>query len=195
VKEIVRANGRPAFEAICDITLELGEWIDGQFIVVAESLADGSHVASAEADARKGAYTNSFKKAAAFFGVGRQAYEGSLDDDNVPSDSPVQPEPIVQQVAPPRPALAVVPSPVARQVQQPRNRITSKQVSAIWAIGRKLGHDQSSLRQFVKTTFDVQAEYLSREQASQLISTLSQQVAAATGNGEDTDAHHPGQEG
>ena len=29
VKEIVRSNGRPAWEAICDITLELGEWIDG----------------------------------------------------------------------------------------------------------------------------------------------------------------------
>jgi hypothetical protein len=125
--------------------------------------------------------------------VGRQAYEGSLDDDNLPTEH--EAETVVQQVAPPRPALAVVPSPVARQIQQPRNRITSKQVSAIWAIGRKLGHDQSSLRQFVKTTFGVQAEYLSREQASQLISTLSQQVAAATGNGEDTDSHHPGQEG
>ena len=78
VKEISRSNGRPAFEAICDITLELGEWIDGSFIVFAESLADGGHVASSEADARKGSYTNAFKKAAAFFGVGRQAYEGSL---------------------------------------------------------------------------------------------------------------------
>jgi hypothetical protein len=75
VKEIVRSNGRPAFEAICDITLELGEWIDGNFMVFAESLADGGHVASSEADARKGSYTNAFKKAAGFFGVGRQAYE------------------------------------------------------------------------------------------------------------------------
>jgi hypothetical protein len=45
VKEIVRSNGRPAFEAICDITLELGEWIDGKFIVFAESRADGGHLA------------------------------------------------------------------------------------------------------------------------------------------------------
>jgi len=192
VKEIQTAKGRPAFEAICDITLELGEWVDGSFVVFAESLADGGHTSMAEADARKGAYTNAFKKAAAFFGVGRQAYEGSLDDDNLPTE---QEESVVQQVAPPRPALAVVPSPAARQVQQPRSRITSKQVSAIWAIGRKLGHDQSSLRQFVKSTFNVQAEYLSREQASQLISTLSQQVAAANGNGQDTDAHEPGEAG
>jgi hypothetical protein len=37
VKEIVRSNGRPALEAICDITLELGEWVSGEFMVFAES--------------------------------------------------------------------------------------------------------------------------------------------------------------
>jgi hypothetical protein len=52
VKEVTHSNGRPAFEAIADITLELGSWVDGNFIVFAESLADGGHVASAEADAR-----------------------------------------------------------------------------------------------------------------------------------------------
>ena len=57
-----------------------------QFIVFAEWLADGGHVASSEADARKGAYTNAFKKAAAFFGCGNAAYEGSIDDDNIPAD-------------------------------------------------------------------------------------------------------------
>lgn len=88
VKEILRSNGRTAFEAICDITLELGEWIDGDFVVFAESLADGGHVSSSEADARKGAYTNALKKAAAMFGVGRRAYEGTLDDDNVSSEPP-----------------------------------------------------------------------------------------------------------
>lgn len=84
VKEIKRSNGRPAFEAICDLTLELGHWVDGKFVTFAESLADGGHVASSEADARKGAYTNAFKKAAAFHGVGKAAYEGTLDDDNLP---------------------------------------------------------------------------------------------------------------
>ncbi len=43
VKEITRSNGRPAFEAIADITLELGTWVDGNFIVFAEALADGGH--------------------------------------------------------------------------------------------------------------------------------------------------------
>jgi len=179
VKEIVRANGRPAFEAICDITLELGEWIDGQFIVFAESLADGGHVASSEADARKGAYTNSFKKAAAFFGVGRQAYEGSLDDDNVPSDSPVQPE---HQPIPAAPNRTVTATPVTPA--PPRNRLTSKQLAAIQAIGRKLGLDHTGLRAVAKQRYGVVPEHLTKSQASEFIGSLS---AQANGNGLDHD--------
>ncbi|MBN1442849.1 MAG: hypothetical protein JXA90_09070 [Planctomycetes bacterium] len=86
VKQTATSKGRPGYEAICDITLQLGEWVDGTFTVFAEALADGGHFSVSEADARKGAYTNAFKKAAAFFGVGKQAYEGSIDDDNVTQD-------------------------------------------------------------------------------------------------------------
>src|SRR5689334_1802003 len=39
VKAVTTSKGRDACEAICDITLELGDWIDGQFIAWAESLA------------------------------------------------------------------------------------------------------------------------------------------------------------
>ena len=179
VKEIVRANGRPAFEAIADITLELGSWVDGNFIVFAESLADGGHVASAEADARKGAYTNAFKKAAAFFGVGRQAYEGSLDDDNVPSDSPVQSE---HQPIPTAPTRTVVARPVTPA--PPRNRLNSKQLGAIQVIGRKLGLDHSGLRAVAKQKYGVVPEHLTKAQASELIGSLSAQV---NGNGHDHD--------
>jgi hypothetical protein len=119
VKEITRSNGRPAFEAICDITLELGEWVDGQFIVFAESLADGGSIAASEADARKGAYTGSWKKAAAFFGVGRQAYEGSLDDDNLPQDGQV-PTPAAHVVA------QVQQRPVAHAPQQATPQVRAR---------------------------------------------------------------------
>ncbi len=202
VKEIVRSNGRPAFEAICDITLELGEWVGGDFVVFAESLADGGHVASSEADARKGAYTNAFKKAAAFFGVGRQAYEGSLDDDNLPAEHssdgvtvttlPMQraapaPAPVIQpqaqqQAAPPPQRAATAPA---------RNRLTAKQLSAIWAIGRKLGYEQQQLRAFIKQTYGAQPEFLTREQASQVIGAMSAKAA----NGHATEVAEPGQEG
>ena len=187
VKEVTRTNGRTAFEAVCDITLELGEWADGSFIPWAEALSDGGHVASSEADARKGAYTNALKKAAAMFGCGRQAYEGTLDDDNLPSEHisdgvTVTTLPTAEGSTRPRPA-PVPPAPhdsqTTRPAPQPRSRLTSKQLSAIWAIGRKLGYDQPNLRQHIKTTFGVQPEFLTREMASQAIGALSQEA----GNG------------
>ena len=203
VKEIVTAKGRPAFEAICDITLELGEWVEGDFVVFAESLADGGHTAMSEADARKGAYTNAFKKAAAFFGVGRQAYEGSLDDDNLPVERgdgvSVSTLPTTSPLSRPQAApVAQIQPPTQPGRQEPnqprsgpqRTRLTSKQLSAIWALGRKLGHEQQALRQFVKGKFGSQPEFLSREQASQIIGAMSEQA----GNGH-TDQPEPGSEG
>jgi hypothetical protein len=199
VKEITRANGRPAFEAICDITLELGEWVDGNFIVFAESLADGGHLASSEADARKGAYTNAFKKAAAFHGVGRQAYEGTLDDDNVPAESgtdlPAEPArpatPSRLTVAQGTVRMSTLPSAPVRTPAPARNRLSSKQLAAIWALGRKLGYEQQGLRQFVKGKFGSQPAVRSREQASQLIGAMSDQA----GNGHAEEHSEPGAEG
>lgn len=197
VKEITRSNGRQAFEAICDITMELGEWIDGQFVVFAESLADGGHVASSEADARKGAYTNAFKKAAAFFGCGKQAYEGSLDDDNIPADSaggvsvstlPTQPS---QRAAPPPSGQAIPQQVPSRASGALRTRLSSKQLAAIWAIARKLGYEQQALRQMVKSKFNAQPEFLTRDQASALIGSLAQEA----GNGHADEMRQPGEEG
>ena len=165
--------------------------MDGQFIVFAESLADGGHVASSEADSRKGAYTNAFKKAAAFFGVGRQAYEGTLDDDNLPQDaSTASPAvQVVNQVQAQQPRQVVQPvvapvAPVQRPATQPRNRLTSKQLAALQTISRKLGMDHGGLRAVSKQKFNAQPEFLTRDQASQLIASMSAQL---NGNGHDRD--------
>lgn len=194
VKETKRANGRPAFEAICDLTLELGQWVDGKFVVFAESLADGGHIASSAADARKGSYTNAFKKAAAFFGVGRQAYEGSIDDDNIPADDePVRAKQAQSQTPPPTPPRYVRSPPAAvsgQPVPQNRNRLSSKQLSAIWSIARKLGHEQTSFRSKVKAEFGKALEFLSKEEASTLIGRLSGHL---NGNGAGPDDDLPGQ--
>jgi integrase-like protein len=56
--------------------LRLGEWIDGSFVPFAEALADGGHISTSSADARKGSFSNALKEAAAAFGAGRQAYVG-----------------------------------------------------------------------------------------------------------------------
>lgn len=46
----------------------------------------GGHRSDNYADALKGAITNAFKKTAAFFGVGADAYRATIDDDNQPPE-------------------------------------------------------------------------------------------------------------
>lgn len=189
--------GRPS-RRFCDLTLELGTWEGGQFLVFAESLADGGHVAASEADARKGCFTNAFKKAAAFHGVGRQAYEGTLDDDNVPDGDgdPTHPTLVTHKAgaAPGASTAASVQTPPGyirtgpavdtRPAQPERNRLSSKQLAAIWSIARKLGAEQAGFRSQVKNRFGVQLEFVSRQQASELITSLNAQL---NGNGS---GHH-----
>jgi len=51
----------------------------------------GGHRSVTYADALKGSITNGFKKTAAFFGVGKKAYEGTIDDDyRAPSSNDIQ---------------------------------------------------------------------------------------------------------
>lgn len=198
VKTVTTSKGREAFEAICDITLELGSWENGDFVVFAESLADGGHTSMSEADARKGATSSAIKKAAAMFGCGRQAYEGTLDDDNVPAEPSVDHQQngvTISTLPTARPAPAVNPPPVPqpRAPAPPRNRLTSKQLACIWALARRLGYEQPLLRQHIKTTFGVQPEFLTRDQASQAIGALSKQ--AGNGQADDLQDREVGQEG
>ena len=123
VKELTTNSGRKAYEAVCDLVLELGEWTDGTFVPFAEALADGGHISMSEADARKGAFSNGLKKAAAAFGAGWQAYAGTIDDDNVPADTSMQPEQAPQvPVQKQRPTVAQVPVNPQQPVAVPRNR-------------------------------------------------------------------------
>ena len=197
VREIQRSNGRPAFEAVCDLTLELGEWVGGAFVVFAESLADGGHVASSEADARKGSFTNAFKKAAAFHGVGRQAYEGSIDDDDAHEDdypSSTQLTRTTQEGtasasdashASRLPSGSEAPAD-ARGSRTEQRRLSPKQLSAIWSLARKLGFEQSSFRSRVKAQHGCAVDLLYRDQASALITALDLQLRAKAGSHSET---------
>jgi len=196
VKELTTNSGRKAYEAVCDLVLELGEWIDGTFVPFAEALADGGHISTSEADARKGSFSNALKKAAAAFGAGRQAYEGTIDDDNLPSDE--QPEPQHQQpvrqvqgqVASQRPNISMAPRPPST----PRSRLTSKQLAALLAISRKLGMDLSQFRQEVRSRFGTQIEFITKSQASELIGEMSNGGLHHQGDGE-AEMAEPGAEG
>ena len=65
-----------------DITVKMFIWVNDSNKVRSNV---GGHKAINYADALKGAITNAYKKTAAFWGVGRAAYAGTIDDDNKPS--------------------------------------------------------------------------------------------------------------
>jgi hypothetical protein len=153
VRETKTNSGRPSFETIAEVNLALGEWVDGAFVPFADAVGDGGHTSVSEADARKGAFTNGFKKAAALFGCGRQAYEGSLDDDRVPDEHRREP------------------------ARADRNRLSGRQLNAIHSLARQRGLDAGALRDRVKRDFGVVPEFLSTEQASRLISEMSARAA------------------
>jgi hypothetical protein len=174
VKSATSAKGRPVFEALCEVRLELGEWKDGTFVVFAEAYGDGGHTAMNEADARKGAFTNGFKKAAAMLGAGRDAYRGVLDDDNGPAaedgdDTPRTPARCSGQAEATSRAPAT-PIATARE----RERITAKQVQAIWSLVRRHGYEEPVFRQRVRERYGRQLEFLSKVQASEVIAAMSE---------------------
>lgn len=168
-------SGRKMYEAWSDVVLQLGEWSGDTFVPFAEARAYGAHTAITEGDARKGAASNGTKRAAAMMGCGAAAYRGELDDDNqfdVDGGEPVAPQApraVPARMAAPRPQ----PSSGPRSAIPPRNRITAKQHAALLSMSRRLGYDQAEFRNEVKSRFGKQLDYISREEASMLISSLS----------------------
>lgn len=92
VTEGKTGTGKPCYTSSVEVTIALGEWgVENIFYPFAEAVGDGGHTSVTEADAIKGGFTNGFKKTAAMLGVGKQAYEGTLDDDNLPSEPAAAP--------------------------------------------------------------------------------------------------------
>lgn len=174
VKAITTAKGRAAYEAIAEIRVELGEWIDGEFVAIAQAWGDGGHTAMTEADARKGAFTNGFKKAVAFLGPGREAYRGTIDDDHVPADMAVTPPQTSR--APEAPPALRTPAAV---VPVARDRLTSKQHSTLRSLSRTTGYDDRGFRDHVRQRYGADPAYLSVGQASELIGELIAQANGA----------------
>lgn len=175
VRPITTAKGRPAFEAIAEVRLELGAWTDGQFQVFAQAWGDGGHTAMSESDARKGAYTSALKKAAGFVGPGRDAYRGTIDDDHAPTDEPMAPRRNVPPVTP----TATRPAPAANSASHHvRDRLSSKQYGALRSLSHAAGYDEPRFKEFVRAKYGVEAAHLTRFQASDLIGLL---IAANNG--------------
>lgn len=162
VRTSTTQKGRTVFEATCELTLQFGEWHDGVFVPWCEVHGTGGHSSTIDADARKGSYTNAFKKAAGMAGVGKAAFEGTIDDDN----TPIGEERDERGSAQPRQHHSA-----AQRAE--RNRLTSKQLAALWTLAKKLDIDRVAFRNRVRERFGVTPEFLSRDAASSLISELS----------------------
>jgi hypothetical protein len=199
LRETTTSKGRAAFDATCNLTLRFGAWEAGTFLPWAEAFATGGHQSLSEADARKGAFTNGLKKAAAMVGCGKQAYEGTLDDDAVPAEAareytpssrppmakPAEskPQPTRAQepatlAAPPRVVRQEVSSASSARTPQPTPqddgpRATPKQLAVIWSCMRKLGFEEREFRQHVTTKFGAEPEQLGTKLASELIGQLT----------------------
>lgn len=82
-KEIERAEGTyksgQKFYAITGATTIKVFFEEGKSV---EHTEFGGHQSASITDALKGASTNALKKTAAFFGVGKEAFEGTVDEDN-----------------------------------------------------------------------------------------------------------------
>jgi hypothetical protein len=78
------AKGVQWSEVGMEITIAIGEWENGVFITGAEKTCYGGHQSKIWGDAAKGAFTNALKKTAGLFGVGKEAYEVTIDDDSTP---------------------------------------------------------------------------------------------------------------
>jgi hypothetical protein len=138
----------------------------GAFGVVKEAFGRGMPAVSKEtgevlsaADAYKAAATDALKKAATLLGVALNLYA----DDPVeqPEVDPAQPKP---RKAPPL-----------------TNRASSKQVSAIWSLGRRLGLDANAIRARSMAEHGAFPEQLDRTAASAFITALADHVDANKG--------------
>ncbi len=77
---------KPNVSITVEVTVEIGNWVDGQFHPIAQATLAGGHTSASFADALKGSITNGVKKAGALLGPGWGVYAGEIDDDNTPID-------------------------------------------------------------------------------------------------------------
>ena len=153
-------------------TLETGEvLVHGRlaaFGVTKEAFGRGMPAVSKDTDevisavdAYKAGATDALKKCATLLGVAAYLY----------SDDYQEEEP---------PARRLVPRPInnGKSASKPTNgsRITQKQLSTIWSMGRNLGLSADGLRVRCQETFNLSPETLSRTDASSFITELGAEL-------------------
>ncbi len=180
IREREARSGQMMVEATCDLLMKLGRWSDGEFVAFAEATGTGGHTATTEADAKKGAFTNGFKKVAAFFGVGWQAYAGVIDDDNLPVGSSGDP-PSRRNGA--RSEKRPVQGRGSNGSNGSNGRITTAQLERLRVLVADVGGDWGRYRDHVRGEHKVNVEYSDRRLADQLIASLIATAEKRRANG------------
>lgn len=111
-----------------------------------------------EADSFKAASTDALKKAATLLGVAAYLYSDDITD--TPDEKPAE----EKQDKP------------AKTTAAPRERLTQKQLSTVWALGRGLKLSADAVRKRSVEMFNVQPEQLSKGDASAFISKLGAEM-------------------
>jgi len=94
IREYPSKSGQIYYEYAGKLTLL---FLDDNRGAVEARACYGGHQSSTHADAMKGAFTNAFKKTAALYGVGADAYEGTIDEDYRPVEEAAI-EPVTEAV-------------------------------------------------------------------------------------------------
>ncbi len=170
ITESKTAKDRPMFDVVCDLTLLVGGIDDkGEFLHWAIREATGGHSSISKADAKKGAYSNALKKAAALLGCGAEAYRGTIDDDNVPSSDDAH-ESSNRSSSEQREEF--VPQSTGSADRGSNGRVTSAQLGKMKELVTEVGGDWERYRQHVKQNHNVMPEYANKTLASALIESL-----------------------
>jgi hypothetical protein len=130
------------------------------------------------ADDMKKAEADGLKRACRLLGIGGELYATEQDDDAGIISSPPPANGNHHQDGP----HSQPPSPLP-----PRERLTNAQLNAIKTIARKQNLDPTNLRRQIKQTYGVEVEYLTKRQASEVISDLDGNKPS---NGNGTNGNH-----
>jgi len=168
--------------------------VDGQVIVLARLVAGGVSKMSfggstitlgretgqpvSLADDLKAAATDALKKAASLLGVGLYLY-GENTDNQAPAD-PNNGGHVDRAYNGGNGGARVAPKSGnggnGRGSNNNGNRLTQKQLSAIWKLGRKLQMNAEEIRERSRQIFGVVPEFLSKADASSLISEFADEL-------------------
>jgi len=161
-----------AFDADWSFEIVEHRILDGEVVVLGRLIADGVQKAAfggtqikrnrdtgepvSLADDLKAAATDALKKACSLLGIGLHLYRS---EEAAPQPTPARPAP-------------------ENGGRRPVNgeRLTQRQLSAIWSMGRNLGLSADEIRSRSLEAFAANPEQLSKAEASSLISEFAQEL-------------------